>query len=160
MSVLNVTQAYDPLACKLVIAGKTMSGYMDGTKISIEKNSDFSGMKVGTDGDVGFYMDRNETGTLTFTLQQVAQDMLSFLTKLQLAQKTTRAIAVPISFKDPTGLALPTVCMASIKRIGTYTVSNEISGVEVSLNITHADMVADTATGLIASALTAVSSIL
>lgn len=53
-----------------VVASNILTGFMDGTPITVEKNEDRYGQHVGADGQVTYNKSNNNTGTATLTLKQ------------------------------------------------------------------------------------------
>lgn len=59
---------YDPDATILLLNDLPVFGFADGESIVVERNEDFTNELVGIKGDVARAINRNATGTLTFTL--------------------------------------------------------------------------------------------
>lgn len=53
-----------------VVASNILTGFMDGTPITVEKNEDRYAQHVGADGQVTYNRSNNNTGTATLTLKQ------------------------------------------------------------------------------------------
>lgn len=70
---------YDPNNVNLVIGGKIMSGFGDGTYIEAERDEDSYMKKIGVDGEVSRAKNNNRGGKITITLMQTspANDSLS-----------------------------------------------------------------------------------
>lgn len=83
MSVIlpNLIGTYDPNQVEIistldVISGdgpEPMSGFAEGTFINLSRNEDLFNSYVGTRGEVSRAINRNQTYTLTFTLQQTSE---------------------------------------------------------------------------------------
>lgn len=76
-----MADTFDPKKVSLIVGGTFITGYMDGTMISTEKNEDNVVPHVGAQGDVTFTESADETGTITITLKQTSSS-LPFLVSL------------------------------------------------------------------------------
>ena len=65
-------QTYSPEDTILICGGSIISGYADGTFISIEREVDAYTKVVGADGEVSRTRSANRSGTLTLTLKQTS----------------------------------------------------------------------------------------
>lgn len=151
---LTSTAAYDPQDVALVVAGLTITGFMDGTFVTIARAEDASFMKVGAQGDWSFGINRNRSGTMSFVIQQTARSINSALISIVAAGEATGNIEHPVSFVDPTGLSLPSNCTCAIKKMGDYTnEANNVTGITWELYLTDAILVEGDATGAVQTVL-------
>lgn len=65
-----MAQTFDPKKVSLIVDGRFIVGYMDGTFIGTEKNEDNITPHVGAHGDVTYSRNADDTGTITVTLKQ------------------------------------------------------------------------------------------
>src|SRR6478735_5327441 len=66
---------FDFKNASVVVDGKFLTGYMDGTAIQAEKNEDNKVPHVGADGGVTFSNSADNTGTITVTLKQTSPSL-------------------------------------------------------------------------------------
>jgi hypothetical protein len=71
--------SYDPAAIVFSIGGKLITGFMDGTPITVEWDEDTWTEKVGIDGEFARARNRTQKGRITFSLLQTSasNDVLS-----------------------------------------------------------------------------------
>lgn len=159
MASLTLSRAYDPSACKLIIAGFTVTGYMDGTAITWSKNEDTNYIKVGIDGDHSGAIGRDHSGSIKFTVQQTAKSTIDFISKLVITGRTSRLIEFPISFVDPSGVQLPpTTCI--FKKQGDVGFGKEVAGIEYEFWVADADIVTNLATGVVTTVANAIAAVI
>jgi hypothetical protein len=75
---------YNPAEVTIVFAGIPISGFAEGTFVSVERNEDSYAMQVGADGNATRAKSNNRSGRVTLTLIQssVSNDALSAQAKL------------------------------------------------------------------------------
>lgn len=102
---LLTTTAYDSKKVKLIIGGATVSGFTEGTKLTITKETPLTETLVGVDNDQSVSVISNTSGTLTFNLQNTAPwNGILELQAFQGAQ--TGKIFFPVVMEDPSGSSL------------------------------------------------------
>jgi len=65
-------KTYDPSEVALIFAGFPISGFADGTFVSVDQNEDSFNLVVGTDGEGARAKSNNRSATITFTLLQTS----------------------------------------------------------------------------------------
>ena len=90
---------YDPSEVTFIYAGETITGFADGTFISVDKAEDDFSQSVGATGSYVTVRNRNESGTITFILQPTSSSnaILSGLRTLRLLSNT---LTQPLLIKD------------------------------------------------------------
>lgn len=88
-----------------VLGGKLLSGFADGTFITVEQNADTWIPIVGTDGNVTRARSNDTSGKLTIMLQQSSPSN-SYLMSLATADALTGKGAVPFLLRDTNGETL------------------------------------------------------
>jgi len=75
---------HDPASMVFTVGGNVITGFMDGTYLTVERLEDTYTLHVGADGEVARVRNRNKSGSFTFTLQQTStsNQILSALTTL------------------------------------------------------------------------------
>ena len=70
---------YDPGLVILTVGGNVITGFMDGTFITAERDEDTWKLHVGADGEAARARNRNKAGKIVVTVQQTspANDLLS-----------------------------------------------------------------------------------
>lgn len=77
-------KTYDPANVSIVFAGVPVSGFADGTFLSVEFDEDAFNLTVGADGEGARAKTNNRSATIEFTLLQsaLANDLLSAVAAL------------------------------------------------------------------------------
>lgn len=95
-------RTFDPKKVIVTFGGAQISGYADGTFISIERNSDTFETVSGADGAVSRAKINDKTGTLTLTLKQTSPSN-AILSALHKVDEDTGNGVVPCTIKDLSG---------------------------------------------------------
>lgn len=109
-------KTYDPKQIILIVGGNQMSGFADGTFITVERIEDAFSMQVGVDGEGTRSKSNNRSGRVTFSLMQ-SSDSNQVLSALALADDVSNAGAVPLMVKDNNGDSLYIAETAWIKKV-------------------------------------------
>jgi len=98
---------YDPKLVAVILGGVPLSGFADGTFVSVEQNEDSFSLQVGTDGDGCRSKSNNQSARVTLTLQQssASNDILSALHNTDILSPSGDGIT-PLIVKDNTGRSL------------------------------------------------------
>ena len=93
---------YDPAEVTMIIGGHIISGYADGTFLSIARNNDAFTRVAGADGEGTRAKSNDRSGTFTFTLMQSSQsnDILSGFAS---ADDINNGGTFPVLIKDGNG---------------------------------------------------------
>lgn len=122
---------YDPDDVTLVFFGIPISGYADGTFVSVEFNEDSFTLAVGTDGDACRAKTSNGSGRATLTLMQSSKtnDALSAVHALDILTPSGDGIG-PFLMKDNSGTTLYAAEKAWIVKPPTTVFSREVESRE------------------------------
>jgi hypothetical protein len=120
-----MAKTYSPKKVRVIYAGRTMTGYMDGTFIKVQKTSDDYSMHVGADGEGARIESADESGSVTLTLMQtsLSNDVLSDLRARDKAGDPTGH--GPLLIKDLNGATLISAAEAWIRRPPDGELSND-----------------------------------
>jgi hypothetical protein len=129
-----MAQSYDPKKVSLIVAGVFITGFMDGTFINAEKNTDNVTPHVGAQGDVTYSESADQTGTVTATLKQ---DSAS-LPFLQALAKKKEDFSVQV-VDGNTNRFQAGGTQARIVRTPGREFGAEVAGVEVAFHIADYD---------------------
>jgi hypothetical protein len=134
-------RTYDPKQCLAIIGGIPMSGFADGTFISIERTSDTFSKVSGADGIVSRAKTNDRSGVLTLTLCQTSpsNDVLS---GIALTDELTNAGIVPVLVKDLSGRSVYVAAFGWVKKPPTGEFGKEIGDREWTLDLADLDMFA------------------
>lgn len=99
---------YDPKDVVLIHDGTQVSGFADGTFVTVEFNEDFYTLQMGTDGDGTRSKSNNFSGRFTFTLMQSSLSNDDLLVKMNadLNADTSKSTSVTIPSQGRDGKAL------------------------------------------------------
>lgn len=92
-------RTYDPANVQVIVGGVPMSGFADGTFISIEHDEPAFTKTVGADGEVSRAKSNNKSATVTITLKQtsISNDILS---GFGLADEASNGGVVPFMLRE------------------------------------------------------------
>jgi hypothetical protein len=127
---------FDFKQTSIIVNGKYLTGFMDGTAISAEKNEDNKTPHVGADGSVTFSNSADETGMITVTLKQNSPSLAALIA---LAKNKTATFPVKVIDANTNQLR----CggnQAVIVKTPSVEWGAEISGVEVQFFIADYDV--------------------
>lgn len=94
-----MVKTYNPKEVILTVGPYIISGYADGSFITVERNEDAWSLQIGTDGEGTRSKSNNRSGTVTTRLMQ-SSDSNQVLSALALADEQSGAGIVPIFIKD------------------------------------------------------------
>jgi len=132
-------KTYSPKKVSITVAGVIITGYADGTFVSVERAADAFTKVVGSDGEVGRVHSADRSGKITITLQQTSESN-DVLSALQIADETTLTGKFPVVVKDTNGTSLYMAGDAWIMKNPNAEYSNGMSTREWSIEC--ADLVA------------------
>ena len=119
-------QQYDPKNISVIVDGKIISGFGDGTFVLVERNNQAWNLKVGVDGEGTRAKSNDLSGKFTFTLMQssASNDVLS---ALAVADEQSSSGAVPVLIRDNLGTSLCTALTAWVQKIANLEDAKEVS---------------------------------
>lgn len=127
---------FDFKKTSIVVNGKYLTGFMDGTAISAEKNEDNKVPHIGADGAVTFSNSSDNTGTITVTLKQSSPSLKQLIA---LSKDKTKVFPVKVIDANTNNLR----CggnQAVILKTPSVEWGSEIAGVEVQFYIADYDV--------------------
>jgi len=104
---LNV---FDPKQVTLTIGGQTVTGFSEGSRLTITKTDGITSTTRGMDGDMSIDIINMNDGTCTFTLIHNTSFNKTMRDWLYLYQTSGRVTIVPFEMNDPSGGKLATQC--------------------------------------------------
>lgn len=63
-------RTYDPKEISMIVGGKIISGYADGSFLTVERNNPSWNLQIGSDGEAVRAKSNDKSGKFTITLQQ------------------------------------------------------------------------------------------
>lgn len=114
---------YDPGLVTAAWAGRTITGFADGTFISVDRDDDAFKKNVGSGGDMCRVASRNKCGSVEFTLMQdaAANDLMSAQARLD---ELLRTGAGALIIKDLLGRTMVKCDVAWVRKVPTVTFAN------------------------------------
>ncbi len=121
---------YDPTQVAMIFT-VPITGFADGTFVTVEQNEDSFSLQVGTDGDACRTKTSNRSCRITFTLlaSSASNDVLSALHNLDVLSPSGDGI-VPLMIKDNSGRTVLAAESAWITKPANTTYSREVEGRE------------------------------
>jgi hypothetical protein len=130
-------KTYDPKSVQVIIGGVQISGFADGTFLSIERDEDAFTKVTGADGETSRAKSNNKAGMFTLTLQQTSASN-DVLTGFALADELNNDGVVPVLIKDNLGTTTVFTANGWVRRLPTAEFAKEITNREWTLDL--ADM--------------------
>ncbi|WP_425447740.1 phage structural protein [Dethiothermospora halolimnae] len=118
-------RSYDPKDVNVIVGGVALTGFAEGSFVSVERMEDTFTEYVGAQGDVAMSETSNETGEITVTLESTSPSV-AYLNDLA-TRKGKNAIipASVVDLNDNKVTAGGTECR--VRKPATYEASNEIT---------------------------------
>lgn len=122
-------RTFDPAEVVLLVGGAPMSGFADGTFISVQRDEQMFNKVSGADGEVTRVKTNNRSGQLTITLAQssVCNDILSGIAQ---ADELSNSGVVPVSMIDKTGTTVLFCSAAWVQQLPETPFSKEVENRE------------------------------
>lgn len=120
---------YSPKKVSLTVGSVLISGYMEGTFITVERDADSFTKLVGADGEVARSASVDKSGTITVTLMQTS-DSNDLLSALAFADEATFTGKFPVMVKDANGTSKHISDTAWLVKPAMKEYGQEITGVE------------------------------
>lgn len=98
-------KTYDPKNVSVIVGGKIVGGFTDGTFINAERNENMFNQKVGVDGIGTRAKSNNRSGKITITLHQSSPSNDDF-SAIQIADEQSNSGVVPVLIRDNSGRTL------------------------------------------------------
>ncbi|MFC3227331.1 phage structural protein [Marinibaculum pumilum] len=92
-------KTYDPRDVQVIIGGFSMTGYADGTYVSVTSDEAAYNKTIGADGEVSRARTNNRSGTMTLTLKQTSASN-DVLTGFAIADETANGGVFPAMVKE------------------------------------------------------------
>lgn len=130
-------RTYDAKEVALIFAGNPISGFADGTFVSVDQNEDSFTLAVGSDGEGARSKNNNRSATITFTLLQTSASnaALAALHNLDILSANGDGIG-PVLVKDNSGNSLYTADKAWVRKPPTAEFGREVGSREWTIE-TH-----------------------
>jgi hypothetical protein len=116
---------YDPSNVCIIYAGAIISGYDDGTFVTIERNNDMWALKMGADGIGTRAKSSDKSGRVTVTLMQSSPSN-DTLSGLAIADELSGAGAAPLLVRDGSGRTLATALTAWVVKLPAAEFGKEV----------------------------------
>lgn len=89
---MNITN-YDPMKVSVIVSGLVITGFADSSVVNVARNEDIVTPSVGSQGDVVYSENANQSATITFSLQSTSASV----TKLRSLALGRQEVSVVIS---------------------------------------------------------------
>lgn len=141
---------YDPKKCSLVVGSFDITGYPEGSRLTITKADGVTTTTRGMDGDMVINIVNITDGMLTFNLLKSSSDNQKMMWWQKMTKQDAQQYTVmPVSFNDPTGYAIKT--LGWIETQADYEASSEIGEMSWTLHLQDATLSPDNTTATLAS---------
>lgn len=121
-----MVRQYDPKNISVIVGGKIITGFSDGTFVRVIRNEASWTMKVGVDGEGTRARNNNTSGRFEIELMQssVSNDVLSAFIA---ADEQSGTGAVPVLIKDNNGTTLASCLTAWVQKWADSDFAKEVS---------------------------------
>lgn len=99
----NYITTYDPKSVILIVGGYQITGFTEGTGIAVNREANLIDKKVGINGKFSLSKNRNDTGTMTVSLQATSEDNAVIEGWVFAAKQEGAPAILPILLNDPSG---------------------------------------------------------
>ena len=118
-------KTYDPSQVAIIIGGFPVTGFADGSFVTVERNEDAFALYVGTDGEGTRAKSNNKSGRITITLAQ-SSDSNAVLSGFAQADELSNSGVVPVLVKDNSGQSLHSAETAWIVKAANSEYAREV----------------------------------
>ena len=133
-----IPTVFDPKAVTLTLGGQTVTGFAEGTKITLTRDNQFTTTQEGVDGDIVINLNNKTVGTLTFTLFQTATFNSTMEWWAQTYMSKTGPFYVPVELNDPSSGAMSS--LAWLEMQGDFSIAEEDSSLTWTLKVADATL--------------------
>lgn len=117
---------YDPSQVAVIVGGIIISGYADGTFVTLGRKADMWALKMGTDGRGTRAKSNDKSGMMALTLQQSAESN-DDLSALAAADERANAGVVPLLVRDASGRTIASALSLWLPRYANIDLSKEVT---------------------------------
>lgn len=100
-----MVHTFDPKQLSVILGSKIITGFADGTFLTLERNEQAFTRKTGVDGETVRVKSNDKSGKATFVLLQSAQSN-DDLSNIALADEAANTGVLPLTIKDVSGRTL------------------------------------------------------
>ncbi len=123
---------YDPKKIPIIFGGQLISGFADGTFITIKRQTDAFTSMAGADGEVAVVQSADKRGEIVITLLQTSASN-DILSAKMAAQELSGIVGEPFLAKDLLGTTLAASDACWIKKYADVELGKEVSAREWTL---------------------------
>ena len=132
-------RTYDPKQVLVIIAGIPMSGFADGTFVTVERTSDTFTKVSGADGIISRAKTNDRSGSLKFTAAQTSPSN-DALSAIAVEDEISNSGVVPVLIKDNSGRSVFVSAFGWVKKPPTSEFGKEITNREWTLDLADLDV--------------------
>jgi hypothetical protein len=132
-------RTYDPKKVSLSVGGVPLSGYADGSFISVEMSNDAWSKSVGADGQTTRAKSNDKSGTITVTFAQSSASN-DYLSSLALLDEKVNLGVRPAHLADVNGTTILMAPFAWVRKLPSSEFSKEVSNREWALDCADLNM--------------------
>jgi len=126
---MGAPYTYDPKQVAVIVGGVPVSGFADGTFVTVERSNDLFTKVSGGDGIVSRSKSNDKSGTITITLQQTSPSN-DILQGVALLDEVSNNGVVPIIIQDFSGRTTLVSAFGWVKKSPKAEFSKEITNRE------------------------------
>lgn len=112
----DTIKTYDPKQIVVTFGGRQITGFADGTFVTVRRNADAWSLQMGTDGEGTRSKSNDNSGQVEISLMQSSLSN-DFLSSIAISDQVANAGLLPLLVKDVNGNFLATAEQAFIKKL-------------------------------------------
>lgn len=124
----NITN-YDPEKVSVIIGGLVITGFADSSVVTVARNEDIVSTTVGSQGDVAYSENANQSGTITLSLQSTSAS----LQKLRTMAKNRKELDFLMSDANTDGGEIISASRCRITKIPDSKKEKTVGSVDVTI---------------------------
>jgi len=137
---MSGVRTYDPRNVQIILGGNPISGFADGTFVTVTPDENLYTKTVGADGEVSRARSNNRSATVTLTLKQTSQSN-NILSALAQADNLNNGGVVPFMLKEiGSGATLVFAQAAWVEDFPDAEYSKEVSDRAWTIALAQTDM--------------------
>lgn len=120
---MSLPSVYDPKRVVQTLGGATITGFVEGSKVTVSKADPLTSTTRGIDGDMSININNMSDGTVSFTLMHNHPFNRTMMAWANAYRQKTGLYYLPYELNDPSGVGLTTLVW--LETIPDYTAAQE-----------------------------------
>lgn len=135
---MSLPLVYDPQRVTQTLGGVTVTGFVEGSKVTVSKADGVTSTTRGIENDLSININNMKDGTVSFSLLHNHPFNRTMMTWANCYQQKTGPYYLPYNLNDPSGVALTTI--AWLETMPDYTAGMETGELTWTLHVQDANI--------------------